>query len=69
MSAVPSDGSGSPLSPLPLGWQERPGLTITQAENLLDQLEAAGVVQLEAQIGPAGVTVLWRPTWPRLAQG
>ena len=57
MSAVPSNGGGSPFNPLSPGWQERQGLTLTQAEDLLDQLEAAGLVQHQAQIGPAGVTV------------
>jgi hypothetical protein len=55
--------SEAPAEP---GWQERRGLTFAEAEDLLDRLEAAGVGQRETRLEPGGVTVRWRPTWPRL---
>lgn len=69
MSAVPCDDRDRPNvpeTPAETGWQEQRGLTFIEAEDLLDQLEAAGVSQRETQIEPDGVTVRWRPTWPRL---
>jgi hypothetical protein len=44
----------------------RTGLTLWQAEALLDELEAGGVVQREVSVEAGGVTVRWRPVWPRL---
>jgi hypothetical protein len=42
----------------------RRGLTFTQAEELLDRLEASGIGQREMRIEADGVTVSWRG-WPR----
>jgi hypothetical protein len=70
MSALPRDEDGGrqhpQAEPLPPGWRESRGLTFADAEALLDRLEAAGVAEREALLGPDGVTVRWRPTWPRL---
>jgi hypothetical protein len=70
MSAVPREEGPQqqppPAEPLAPGWCERRGLTLIEAEDLLDQLEVAGVGEREAQVGPDGVTVRWRPAWPRL---
>jgi hypothetical protein len=68
MSAVPRDDR----DPVAIetdaepGWQTRQGLTLSEAENLLDQLEVRGGVQRELRVEADGVTVRWRPTWPRL---
>jgi hypothetical protein len=60
MSTISSEDSG-PISEAPeLGWQVRGGLTLIQAEELLDHLEASGIKQREVKIEPAGVTVRWR---------
>jgi len=67
MSAVPrgSDRANATEADEP-GWQKRQGLTLREAEDLLDQLEASGVGQREVRIKADGVTVRWRATWPRL---
>jgi hypothetical protein len=69
MSAVPRDDRNRPAvtpSVAEPAWQTRQGLTLSEAEDLLDQLEACGVAQREMRIEADGVTVRWRPTWPRL---
>jgi len=68
MSAVPRDEMDRAATEADAepGWQTRQGLTLCEAEELLDQLEAGGVGQREARIEANGVTVRWRPTWPRL---
>lgn len=69
MSAVPHDDRerpNTPEAPAEPGWMERRGLTFSEAEQLLDQLEAGGIGQRETRLEADGVTVRWRPTWPRL---
>ena len=71
MSAVPREDRvrpDTPETPDEPGWQERRGLTFAEAEDLLDRLEAAGVSRRETRLEAGGVTVRWRPTWPRLAE-
>jgi hypothetical protein len=70
MSSLPADDRNRPAGPdlTELGWQVRTGLTMIEAENLLDQLEARGITCRELRCEAAGVTVRWRPSWPRLAR-
>jgi hypothetical protein len=43
------------------GWQVREGLTLREAEELLDWLDQVGCPSREVQVGEAGVTVRWHP--------
>ncbi len=67
MSSIPADEGGRP-GPVEPGWQACTGLTLHEAEQLLDQLEAGGVECREVYLEAGGVTVRWRSPWPRLAQ-
>jgi hypothetical protein len=63
MSAVPRDDrerSNPRQPPAEAAWQERRGLTFSQAEALLDQLEAAGILWRQTCLEPGGITVRWR---------
>jgi hypothetical protein len=61
-SDEPADPAPAPESTAPeeTAWQERSGLTLREAEDLLDWLEAHGVTQREARVTPEGCTVRWR---------
>lgn len=56
--SAPSSGE-APVERSP-GWHERAGLTIREAEELLDWLEAHGVTRREALVTPEGTVVRWQ---------
>lgn len=68
MSALARDDGGFVVSAPRAGWRERRGLTLREAEELLDRLEACGVAQREAAVEAEGVTVRWRPLLLRLVE-
>jgi hypothetical protein len=55
-----SDQTAKPPSHQPEGWRALGGLTIAQAEQLLDWLEAHGVVGIDVSFAQSGVTVRWK---------
>jgi hypothetical protein len=57
----PTAAGGEPPPEEGTDWQVQTGLTLREAEELLDWLEAHGVSQREAQVTPDGVVVRWRP--------
>jgi hypothetical protein len=65
MSTIPADDN-RPASPgvAEPGWQVRTGLTLSQAELLLDHLEGCGVTCREMRFEGGGVTVRWQLPWP-----
>ena len=69
MSSLPTDDHNRAADPTLAepGWQARGGLTLTEAELLLDRLEASGITCREMHCDAEGVTVRWRWPWPRLA--
>jgi hypothetical protein len=57
----PSEQAPTAESATPEGaWQEVSGLTLWQAEELLDWLEANGVTRREALVTPEGCVVRWQ---------
>jgi hypothetical protein len=42
------------------GWQVRSGLTMSQAEDLLDRLDACGIKCREVRLETDGIVVRWR---------
>jgi hypothetical protein len=56
---APASGPGS-STPEGAAWQERTGLTLRQAEELLDWLEANGVTRREVALTEEGCVVRWQ---------
>jgi hypothetical protein len=64
MSTTPGDDPNRP-APVEPDWQVRTGLTLIEAEDLLDRLESAGVGERELLVDAGAFTVRWRrPTPP-----
>ncbi len=68
MSLLPDDDRNRTAAPCDVepGWQVRTGLTLTEAERLLDHLETCGVTCLQTHFEAGTVTVRWQSPWPRL---
>ncbi len=47
-------------APVEPDWQVRQGLTLIEAEDLLDRLESAGIGERELLVEAGGFTVRWR---------
>jgi hypothetical protein len=68
MSSIPADDHNHSAAPrfAEPGWQVRTGLSLGQAEELLDHLEVSGVTCREMRVEGGAVTVRWQSPWPRL---
>jgi hypothetical protein len=55
-AAITANGGAPPSA----AWQERTGLTVRQAEELLDWLEANGIMRREVLMRAGGYVVRWQ---------